>query len=388
MRKSLVPAILVSGTLISNAALFMAISVLALFLSERGLSLSEVGVVIGAIALVASVLGFFGGRLSKSISEPMAVAAGTSLSGVAHLAMSRGRTFPVFLLLALTIGFARSISEPAMKSLMGNNPAPGHPDLVFRLRYLSICAGAIVGPLGALLFGSKELAISATGVILIVYGLTMIFVARRWIPPVPRTDSLGERGPAAALRDPALVDPRLLILIAAGGAVFVVFSLFESIVPLALASSFTDASSRFPVLLIVNAALGAALQIPATFLSKFLSTRTLAVAGCIFFAFAFALFSVAEARFQLWVLAVLVFTTGEALALPAGEILIDRVAPAGHKASYFGLAEMRQLGFFIGPAAGGFVLGGAGQFVVFLASAIAILGAGALYSWSGRLMSR
>lgn len=379
--KGVAPAVvLAAGALISYVALFMTVSVLAIFLSECALVPSQIGIVIGTIGLLASVLGFWGGRLSGVITERYAVAAGSVLAGVAYLGLSQSRSYAAFLALAAAAGVARSVSEPAMKSLMAQNPIAGKPDLVFRFRYIAICAGAVLGPVIALAFPSKQAAIAATGAILVVYGVVFAAV---WGALSPRPVG-GEHRPATADRNreafgSALADRRLLGLVATGLVVFLVFSMFESMVPLALGTSFRDASSRFSAMLIANAALGILLQFPATLVNAKVSTRALAIVGCGCFAVAYLLFARAGASFPLWIVGVVAFTVGEALTIPAGEILIDRIAPEEHKASYFGLAELRQLGFFAGPAVGGIVLESRGHPTLFVGGAGLMIMAGLGY---------
>lgn len=380
MKSYYVPSALVAGSLLSYSAMFMAVSVLALFLSEQGLAKWQVGLVLGTMALVASALGFLGGRLADVVTERVAVSFGACLSGAGYAALAHVSSFAALLPVAAMVGLARSVSEPSMKSLLASYPFPGRPDLVFRLRYMSICLGAVVGPMAALLFPSKRAAITGTGFALVAYGLAFALVSARLLPA--RAPRPGAPRPAAKQRSPALRDRRLHSLIAAGLVVFLVFSLFDSMVPLALAGHVVDASHRFSILLTTNAVLGLGLQLPATWINRRLSTRALAVVGCVCFSLAFLLFASSAVSFLPWIAGVILFSCGEALTLPAGEILIDAIAPEEHRASYFGLAELRQLGFFAGPAFGGLVLQLAGQQTLFIGGAVIMSAAALLYQRS------
>ena len=52
----------------------------------------------------------------------------------------------------------------------------------------------------------------------------------------------------------------------------------------------------------------------------------------------------------------LVFTLGEILAFPAGNLLIDEIAPEGMRGTYFGAQSFQNIGSFLGPLIGGVLL--------------------------------
>ena len=130
------------------------------------------------------------------------------------------------------------------------------------------------------------------------------------------------------------------------------FSLFEIIFPLVLNKNFVSASQVFSSLLMTNALLGLILQYPAIILSKKYSTEVLAAWGCYLFGASFIVFAMAKSSWPTWIFATFIFTCGEALALPASDILIDKIASDKQKAAYFGFGELRQLGFFCGAICG------------------------------------
>ncbi|QKG23044.1 hypothetical protein [Actinomadura verrucosospora] len=50
------------------------------------------------------------------------------------------------------------------------------------------------------------------------------------------------------------------------------------------------------------------------------------------------------------------WTVGEGILLPMPDMAVHEMASDERKGAYFGLSEVRQPGFFLGPLAGGFLL--------------------------------
>ncbi len=63
----------------------------------------------------------------------------------------------------------------------------------------------------------------------------------------------------------------------------------------------------------------------------------------------------------------------EAINLPAIELIIDDLAPTNQKRLYFAAAELRQLGFAVGPAIGGYLLEYSGRKAFLVAMSVVIL---------------
>lgn len=84
----------------------------------------------------------------------------------------------------------------------------------------------------------------------------------------------------------------------------------------------------------------------------------------------------------IFVLGMFILTLGEILAFPSGSLFIDRLAPEPLRGTYFGANSFCNIGPFIGPALGGWLLGSRGGTVAF--SLIALLTAcGILFYWMG-----
>ncbi|TCO62349.1 MFS transporter [Actinocrispum wychmicini] len=346
--------LLVAGSVLNSVAFFATLPFLSIYLAEIStLSGLAIGAVVGSVALIASLGGFVGGMLSDRFGAVALIRAGVLLNCATGLALAM--VHDVGLVIALTglLGVGRLLTEPSMKKLM-SVAADGTDGSVFRIRYVTLCLGAVVGPLlGAVLYAvDSRLIFSVPAVVFAGYFLLL----QRNLARLRSVDAHegDERG---RLRD-AVNDRRLLRIIAAGFVLFLVFSQFESILPLYVRSvRGPDAVTYFSILLAVNAALGIVMQFPVARLARRVSASRMAFIGCVGFALALLLFRMLPASAVLPFVGVLVWTVGEAVLFPMPDMAIHTFAPNGRKGAYFGLAEVRYLGFFLGPALGGGLLG-------------------------------
>lgn len=61
-------------------------------------------------------------------------------------------------------------------------------------------------------------------------------------------------------------------------------------------------------------------------------------------------------NYLLFIIAMIMFTIGEIFAFPTMNVMIDEIAPDTQKATYLGAAQFKNLGGFIGPIFGGWLL--------------------------------
>jgi MFS family permease len=84
-----------------------------------------------------------------------------------------------------------------------------------------------------------------------------------------------------------------------------------------------------------------------------------------------------------FILAMVIFTLGEILVIPAEYAQIDQITPAGMRGTYYGAQSFSELGNFIGPWLGGILLSFYGGKTMFLAMALISL-ASLLFYRKGR----
>ena len=157
----------------------------------------------------------------------------------------------------------------------------------------------------------------------------------------------------------ALLVNRVLLAITVGGLFFfVIFSQFESMLPLLLHQvQGARGVTLYSVALASDAVLAIAIQTPLIKMGERLSQAWLTALGSVCFALAFLSFGLLAVTIWALVPGVLFFALGEAVLLPMPDMYLHQAAPDDQKAAYFGFGGIRYLGFLIGPALGGWLLG-------------------------------
>ncbi|KOX11358.1 hypothetical protein ADL05_23670 [Nocardiopsis sp. NRRL B-16309] len=346
---------LVLGALLNSMAFFAVLPFASLYLADRtALTTPLIGAVVGGIALVAAVGGLFGGMLVDRFSAMRLMCLGLAANVTVYCLLAFVQVPTAIIALLLALGAARTLVEPGMKKLL--SLADTGDGRIFRIRYITLCLGAIIGPaVGGVLYSASPLAFFLVPAGLFALYLAVIVIRGRELaslegPAAERRSSRGHVG--AALRDRAL-----LSAVAAGAVVFLVFSQVESIIPLYMREQYSDRTEYyFAALLICNAVLALVMQPVIIWISEKLARGPLVLVGCASFALAFVLFAAAPLHLSLLYVGIVFWTLGEAVLLPLPDIAVHELAVDERKGTYFGLSELRHLGFFVGPVVGGWLL--------------------------------
>jgi MFS family permease len=355
-RMSGIQILLESGALLNSIAFFAAMPFASLYLSDHTrLSKPAIGAVVGSICLIAACGGLAGGAMVDRVGATRLMRVGLLLDLIVYALLAIVRSPAAIVPLILMLGPARLMVDPAGKKLLSQ--AMAGQARAFRVRYMTLCAGAIAGPaLGGVLYHVSPSAFFAVPALF--YGAYLVLITAR----CRRLDELdtrpeggaGTRGSLTA----ALRDRRLLAVVGAGMVIFVVFSQLESMIPLYMKSHYgSHAQSYFAVLFITNAVLALAFQVPIDRVSAKLSKTALTVLGCAAFALSFACFWASSASIVLLFVGITVWTVGEGILLPMPDMAVHELSGADQKGVYFGFSDVRQAGFFFGPLFGGFLLG-------------------------------
>ncbi|MDX3586571.1 MFS transporter [Streptomyces europaeiscabiei] len=370
--------LLIAGSLLNSIAFFSASPFLTLYLKDHSqLSLAVIGAVVGSIALISAIGGIAGGVMVDRLGAVLCIRLGLAVYIATYLLLAMVQGTAAIVALIMLLGVGRLLVEPAMKKLM--SLAGGDDGSIFRFRYMTLCIGAIVGPaIGGLLYlgGSVYLFVCPAALfagyllLLVVRGTTLVALD----PGRGGGGTEEGRQSYAELFRGLVRDRRLMAAIGAGGMIFLVFSQIDSIIPLFIKEQNAGkAVALIASLLMVNAVLGIVLQVPIAWLGKKVSERLLIVLGCGAFAAGLLLFSAMQVSFVFLYVGIVFWTLGEAILLPMPDIAIHKMAEDGQKGTYFGLAELRYVGFFVGPVIGGGLLA-VGATIYFVVMAVAIFG--------------
>jgi MFS family permease len=223
---------------------------------------------------------------------------------------------------------------------------------------MTLCLGAILGPaIGGVLYHITPVAFFAVPAVFFVAYLTLVLVRGRMLSALER-DGVCTPSTRQTLGKP-LRDRRLLAVVGAGIVIFFVFSQLESMIPLYLKSHYGDRTEAYySAAFIMCAVLALALQVPLYRVITKLRHNHVVVLGAMMFAVSFLCFWASSGNLALLYVGIVFWTVGEGVLLPMPDMAVHELADNTHKGAYFGLSEIRYLGFFAGPFAGGFLLAG------------------------------
>jgi MFS family permease len=341
--------VVVTGSLFNSLAFFSVVPFLTLHLAQIStLSSAAIGAVVGSIALISACGGLLGGVLADRFGATALVSVGLMIYNIAFVGLALTRVLPLVIALIAILGVGRMMVEPSLKRLLSLSSRAGG-DLAFRARYTTVSVGAMVGPpLGAVLYSRSRGLMFGVSALLSTAYLGYLRIHQASLRRLDQEAGGSRRSPHG--RWQALKDVQLRYVVVGATAVWFVFSQLESTFPLYLRSvRGPSAMSFFAVVLAAHAALGIALQLPIARLSRGVSQTWIAFLGSLGFACAFLLWQWLDVSLVFLMIGLLLWTVGEALLLPLPEVILHRLAPDDQKGAYFGLAELRYLGFFFGP---------------------------------------
>ena len=281
----------------------------------------------------------------------------------------------VVLLFAL-INCAYSVFATVLKAWFADNLSATTRSKIFSLNYTVLNIGWTVGPpLGTLLVMQSINLPFWLAAICSAFPLVFIqtWVKRAETPVEGTTASVWS--PSVLLRDKALLWFTLSAFLASfvSGAFASCISQYVMVV-----ANGNFAEKVVAVVLPVNAAIVVSLQYAVGRRLTTANIRPSMAAGTICFVAGLVGFMISGNSLLLWGLSAAVFTIGEVIYAPGEYMLIDNIAPAGMKASYFSAQSLGWLGAAVSPLVSGVILTTLPAWSLFAVLIVAIILAWAL----------
>ena len=332
-----------------SMAFYMTIAVLALYINQF-LSIGKTAIIMA----IPSIFRLFSGILMPCIDRKIALkklgVIAVMLNAVVYMMYPMAKSFVVFIVLASVNGLAELIYQPTIKYMFSNLAQNDiETDYVHKIRYYSICIAGLLGPIiggGIESFcGAKTCFLFASAIELLMVLLFIVF-----IPDAQNLCIIDK-----TQKRTSKVDKILIGYIASGFLVYFVFSQFESVYSLALKNYFENTELIYSILLCFNSFFGLLIQ---TILIKN-NTKTNVCKGIVWFEIAFIIFAISfglSLGILFYIIGVLVYTMAEVTVIPGLDIQIDECADENNKMEYFAIAEIRTMGFVIGPIVFGWAL--------------------------------
>ncbi|EKT4472505.1 MFS transporter [Pseudomonas putida] len=348
------------------------------------LPISQIGLLIGGALIVASLLSLYGGHLVDTLSNHALVSISTLLFALAFVGAVASRSALPFFFCLVLINLALAVVDIAAKAgFCALLPVDERAE-VFAIKYTLSNVGYAAGPLlgVAMLELNDHVPFLASALL----GLAMCLAYWR----------LGDRSlqasapdkPAAGFGQVALGlarDRRLVCFTAGGVLSAVVFGQFTAYLSqyLVVTSNPTAAARLIGYLVTTNAVTVIALQYligrrisRQRLMPWLLAGMGLFIAGLLGFALAGSVLA--------WCLAMLVFTLGEIIVIPAEYMFIDLIAPEHLRGVYYGAQNLSNLGAALGPVMVGFALAHLWPGAVFYLLVLSVILAGVFYGLGTR----
>ncbi|HHT7469429.1 TPA: efflux MFS transporter YdeE [Raoultella planticola] len=269
------------------------------------------------------------------------------------------------------INCAYSVFSTVLKAWFADVLSPEKKARIFSLNYTFLNIGWTVGPpIGTLLvMHSINLPfwLAAACAALPLVGI-QLFVQRT--SAAIAQDNTTQWSPSVLLRDRALMWFTLSGLLAS----FVGGSFASCISQYVLVVADSDFAEKVvAVVLPVNAAVVVALQYAVGRRLSASNIRPLMTFGTLCFVLGLGGFILSDSSLLLWGISAAVFTLGEVIYAPGEYMLIDNIAPAGMKASYFSAQSLGWLGAAFNPMITGSILTHMPHWSLFVVLMLAII---------------
>ncbi|MBC8080111.1 MAG: MFS transporter [Gorillibacterium sp.] len=375
--------ILIVGTVLARAASSMSLPFLAIYLAKY----SDAGIVtnsliIGASSLAGTVGGFIGGTISDRMGRKNVMLIALFCWSAVFVGFGLARVPMVFVLLNVVNGLCRSFFEPVSQALMADLTEKEKRFQVFSMRYFAINVGVAVGPLAGAYFSTRNssLAFILTGVIYLLYALVLVVLLARF--GINRIEGGANRdntfGKAWGI---IRRDVKFRYYLCGGTLGAISYSQMNVTLPQYLNGEFANGVHLFAIMISLNAITVILFQLPLSLWAGKRRPVTSITAGSIFFALGNLGYAFSHDKWA-FLLSMLVFTLGEILSFPAGNLLIDEIAPDGMRGTYFGAQTFQNIGFFLGPLLGGILLVQVGGTLLFVTLSVLSL-SGIWFYWAG-----
>ncbi|WP_042478083.1 MDR family MFS transporter [Bacillus ndiopicus] len=348
--------IILFGTIFTRIASFMTMPFLAIYLHNvHAASPMLIGFTVGVAPLFATFGGFIGGYLTDRFGRKIVIIITIFVWGSVFFGFALTTLAAFFVFLNALNGLCRSFFEPATQALMIDFTDNDKKRRLFSVRYTAINIAAVIGPLVGVMIStlaSPIIPFVITGIMYIVYGLFLVIILNKY---EMRQKLLTNEQNIKSVLHIVFSDYKLLLFLAGGTLIGLGYAQFDSTLPQLIQLKLEDGVKLYSLLISLNAVVVLILQLPISMLTEKVSILTSLITGIIFFALGLIMFGIANAAW-LFIVAIVIFTIGEIFTFPMMNAVIEEIAPETQKATYLGASQLKNIGGFIGPVLGGWLL--------------------------------
>jgi MFS family permease len=375
--------LLLTTTFTLTLARALTLPYLVVYLADNfQLPVSQIGLLIGGALIIASLLSLYGGHLVDTVRNHTLVIASTLVFALAFIGAIASRSAALFFLCLVLINLALAVVDIAAKAgFCALLPVDERAE-VFAIKYTLSNVGYAAGPLlgVAMLELDDHLPFIASALLGLGMGLAYLRLGDRSL----QGDAPAQSAAGFAQVALGLARDRRLVCFTLGGVLSaVVFGQFTAYLSqyLVVTTTPSEAARLVGYLVTTNAVTVIALQYligrrisRQRLMPWLLAGMGLFIAGLLGFSWA--------STVPMWCLAMLVFTLGEIIVIPAEYMFIDLIAPEHLRGVYYGAQNLSNLGAALGPVMVGFALGHWWPGAIFYLLVLSVILAGVFY-WRG-----
>ena len=349
--------LLLSASLILTLARAITLPYLVIYLSSHfGLSIADIGLVIGSTLIIGSLLSLYGGFLVDRMSSYRLILLFCGVFTLGFLGAPIAPALWLFYLCLVLVNLAYAVIDIAVKAGFGSLLPVDQRSEAFSIKYTLTNIGYAVGPF----LGAGLAAVDASLPFLMSAGLGAGFLFIYFVWGDRRLETAQANQPPVAFLAVAtllLRDYRLVCFTLGGLLSAVVFGQFTAYLSQYLIVTTTPQETYRIISTIVatNALTVISLQYS---LGKRISPRDLnrwLAAGLSLFIVGLGGFALST-TLLMWVLSMAIFTLGEIIVFPAEYMFIDNIAPNHLRGMYYAAQNLGNVGAALGPVLCGWVL--------------------------------
>jgi MFS family permease len=321
--------ILFFGTFLNKFGSFV-VPFLALYLTQKGYSVAQAGVAIGAYGVGNVIATVVGGHLADRIGRRKTIVLSMFSGAAAMLLLSQASSFPAILAMAALTGLTAEFYRPASSALLADLVPAANRVTAYSAYRMAINAGFAFGPATAGFIaghGYFWLFAGDAGTSVLFGIVALIALPEVLHPP--------ERGAGWAESSRALLgDRRLHRILIASFLIAVIFFQMSSTFGLAvMGAGFSP--KVYGALLSLNGALVVFIELPLTTVSRRFQPIAAMALGYLVIGVGFGLGAVAGTLAG-FAACILVFTMGEMFAMPVASAYVAGLSPPHMRGRYMG----------------------------------------------------
>lgn len=377
--------LLLSATFILTIARALALPYLVVYFSQAfGLGVADIGLAVGGSLIVSSILGVYGGFLVDRFSNYRILLGAATVFALAFAVAFQVTSLVPFIIAIVVVNLSYAVIDIAVKSGIGFLVTPDKRGRVFSIKYTLTNVGYAIGPFLGMLFAkiSPGLPFAVSALIGVAFVVLYGVLGER----IPRPAG-GERsgnGFASVLVH-LLSNYRLVCFTVGGILSAIVFGQFTAYLSQYLIVT-SDPENTYHIinyLVTTNACVVISLQYLIGSRINQNNLFRMLMLGMLFFVVGLMGFCYAQMHVA-WIVAMIVFTVGEIIIIPAEYLFIDYIAPEDMRGVYYGAQNLSNLGAALGPVLCGIALSLYAPQVMFYVLSLCIVLASFFYFMGSR----